>query len=112
MFSSARELSLIFVSHLIYSLSSFLLPYAAHPNSPSLQSPCLPCSVALLPGEEQVQEEAAVHNGCHDDRKSNGSKVCLLLLPEPSGLDFQLLIQGHECLTLVSLALLLLHIHS
>lgn len=99
MFSSARMLSLIFVSHLIYSLSSFLLPYAAHPTSTPLQSPCLSCSVALLPGEEQVQEEAAVHNGCHDDHKSNGSKVCLLLLPEPSRLGFQLLIQDQEYLT-------------
>ncbi|XP_058509080.1 adenylate cyclase type 9-like isoform X1 [Solea solea] len=38
----------------------------------STKSPCLPCSV--LPVEEQVLEEEAVLNGCHDDHKTNSSK--------------------------------------
>ncbi|XP_033501380.1 adenylate cyclase type 9 [Epinephelus lanceolatus] len=40
----------------------------------SAKSPCISCSVALIPGEDQVLEEGAVHNGCHDDRKTNSSK--------------------------------------
>uniref|UniRef100_A0A667Z770 adenylate cyclase n=1 Tax=Myripristis murdjan TaxID=586833 RepID=A0A667Z770_9TELE len=34
-------------------------------------SPCLSCSVVLIPGEDQVLEEGAVQNGCHDDNKTN-----------------------------------------
>ncbi|RVE69542.1 hypothetical protein OJAV_G00078750 [Oryzias javanicus] len=34
--------------------------------------PCLPCSVALIAGEDQVLE--LVHNGCHDDHKPNNSE--------------------------------------
>uniref|UniRef100_A0A3Q1KGR2 adenylate cyclase n=1 Tax=Anabas testudineus TaxID=64144 RepID=A0A3Q1KGR2_ANATE len=37
------------------------------------KSPCQ-CSVVLIPGEDQVQEEGAVHNGCHDDHKNNSNK--------------------------------------
>ncbi|XP_035510695.1 adenylate cyclase type 9-like isoform X2 [Morone saxatilis] len=40
----------------------------------SVKSPCLSCSVVLIPGEDQVLEEGAVHNGCHDDHKTNSSK--------------------------------------
>lgn len=45
-----------------------------------VQPPCLPCSVALIAGEDQVLE--LVHNGCHDDHKANNSEVSLLLTPE------------------------------
>ncbi|XP_071764516.1 adenylate cyclase type 9 [Centroberyx gerrardi] len=38
------------------------------------QSPCLSCSVVLIPGEDQVLEEGAVQNGCHDDHKNNSNK--------------------------------------
>ncbi|KAM6957239.1 adenylate cyclase type 9 [Aplochiton taeniatus] len=38
------------------------------------KSPCLSCSVVLMPGEAQVPEEGPLHNGCHDDRKTNSSK--------------------------------------
>ncbi|XP_047426833.1 adenylate cyclase type 9-like isoform X2 [Mugil cephalus] len=38
------------------------------------KSPCLSCSVALIAGEDQVHEEGMVHNGCHDDHKTNSSK--------------------------------------
>ncbi|XP_060882275.1 adenylate cyclase type 9-like [Labrus mixtus] len=38
------------------------------------KSPCLSCSVVLIPGEDQVLEEGAVHNGCHDNHKTNSSK--------------------------------------
>ncbi|KAI3359811.1 hypothetical protein L3Q82_014183 [Scortum barcoo] len=40
----------------------------------SAKSPCLSCSVVLIPGEDQVLEEGAVHNGCHDDHKTTSSK--------------------------------------
>ncbi|XP_070703402.1 adenylate cyclase type 9-like [Pempheris klunzingeri] len=40
----------------------------------STKSPCLSCSVGLVPGEDQVLEEVAVRNGCHDDNKTNSSK--------------------------------------
>ncbi|KAM9346659.1 adenylate cyclase type 9 [Symphorus nematophorus] len=43
-------------------------------HSESAKSPCLSCSVVLIPGEDQVLEEGAEHNGCHDDRKTNSSK--------------------------------------
>uniref|UniRef100_A0A8C9WYI7 adenylate cyclase n=1 Tax=Sander lucioperca TaxID=283035 RepID=A0A8C9WYI7_SANLU len=36
-------------------------------------SPCTSCSVVLIPGEDQVLEEGAVHNGCHDDHKTNST---------------------------------------
>ncbi|XP_008328091.1 adenylate cyclase type 9 isoform X4 [Cynoglossus semilaevis] len=36
------------------------------------KSPCLSCSV--IPGEEQVMDEGAVVNGCHDEYKTNGNK--------------------------------------
>lgn len=39
----------------------------------SAKSPCLSCSVVLIPGEDQVLEEGAVHNGCHDDHKTTTS---------------------------------------
>ncbi|KAM4598247.1 adenylate cyclase type 9 [Polymixia lowei] len=39
------------------------------------KSPCLSCSVVLVPGEDQVLEEAVVvQNGCHDDHKTNSNK--------------------------------------
>lgn len=38
------------------------------------KSPCLSCSATLMPGEDQVLEEGAVHNGCHDDHKTNSNK--------------------------------------
>ncbi|XP_008282003.1 adenylate cyclase type 9 [Stegastes partitus] len=38
------------------------------------KSPCLSCSVALIAGEDRVLEEGMVHNGCHDDHKTNSSK--------------------------------------
>ncbi|XP_029914898.1 adenylate cyclase type 9 [Myripristis murdjan] len=38
------------------------------------KSPCLSCSVVLIPGEDQVLEEGAVQNGCHDDNKTNSNK--------------------------------------
>uniref|UniRef100_A0A667Z774 adenylate cyclase n=1 Tax=Myripristis murdjan TaxID=586833 RepID=A0A667Z774_9TELE len=38
-------------------------------------SPCLSCSVVLIPGEDQVLEEGAVQNGCHDDNKTNSNKT-------------------------------------
>lgn len=78
MFFLAHRLSLIYVSQLMNSLSSLLPPYAS-----LRQSPCLSCSVILIPGEDQVLEEGSTHNGCHDDHnKTNSSKVSLLL-PEP-----------------------------
>ncbi|XP_059203869.1 adenylate cyclase type 9-like isoform X2 [Centropristis striata] len=40
----------------------------------SAKSPCISCSVVLIPGEDQVLEEGAVHNGCYDDHKTNNSK--------------------------------------
>ncbi|XP_078124821.1 adenylate cyclase type 9 isoform X1 [Sander vitreus] len=40
----------------------------------SAKSPCTSCSVVLIPGEDQVLEEGAIHNGCHDDHKTNSSK--------------------------------------
>ncbi|XP_037648214.1 adenylate cyclase type 9-like [Sebastes umbrosus] len=53
-------------------------PDAAPSASPlppdSAKSPCVSCSVVLIPGEDQVLEEGAVHNGCHDDHKTNISK--------------------------------------
>ncbi|XP_044037062.1 adenylate cyclase type 9-like [Siniperca chuatsi] len=39
----------------------------------SAKSPCLSCSVVLIPGEDQVLEDGAVHNGCHDDHKTSSS---------------------------------------
>ncbi|XP_075936660.1 adenylate cyclase type 9 [Anarhichas minor] len=36
----------------------------------SAKSPCISCSVVLIPGEDQVLEEAAVHNACPDDHKT------------------------------------------
>lgn len=49
----------------------------ATPISASPQSPCLSCSsVVLIPGEDQLLEEEAVHNGCLEDHQANGSKVC------------------------------------
>lgn len=96
MFFSAHVLSLIYVSRLMNSLSSFLLPYASF-----RQSPCLPCSVVLIPGEDQVLEEGSTHNGCHDDHKTNSSKVSLSSWPGP---DFQLLKKNNEkCSTFFSL---------
>nr|XP_046272098.1 adenylate cyclase type 9-like isoform X2 [Scatophagus argus] len=40
----------------------------------SVKSPCLSCSVSLIPGEDQLLEEGAVHNGCQDDHKTNSNK--------------------------------------
>uniref|UniRef100_A0A3B5BG57 adenylate cyclase n=1 Tax=Stegastes partitus TaxID=144197 RepID=A0A3B5BG57_9TELE len=67
------------ISQLINSPSFLLhLPvYCPPPISTSLQSPCLSCSVALIAGEDRVLEEGMVHNGCHDDHKTNSSKVSL-----------------------------------
>ncbi|CAK6962987.1 adenylate cyclase type 9-like [Scomber scombrus] len=47
------------------------------------KSPCLSCSVVLIPGEDQVLEEGAVHNGCHDDHKTNSSKDSTMLKCSP-----------------------------
>ncbi|KAM9393708.1 adenylate cyclase type 9 [Pholidichthys leucotaenia] len=49
-------------------------PSACSLNPERAKSPCLSCSVALIAGEDQVLEEAMVHNGCHDDYKTNISK--------------------------------------
>ncbi|XP_045070585.1 adenylate cyclase type 9-like [Coregonus clupeaformis] len=38
------------------------------------KSPCLSCSVAVVPEEDQVLEEGMVQNGCHDDHTTNRSK--------------------------------------
>lgn len=38
------------------------------------KSPCLSCSVVLIPAEDQVLEEGAVHNGCQENHKTNSSK--------------------------------------
>ncbi|KAM9843964.1 adenylate cyclase type 9 [Aulostomus maculatus] len=38
------------------------------------KSPCISCSTILIPGEDQVLEEREVHNGCHDDHKTNNTK--------------------------------------
>uniref|UniRef100_UPI0037E92019 adenylate cyclase type 9-like n=1 Tax=Semicossyphus pulcher TaxID=241346 RepID=UPI0037E92019 len=40
----------------------------------SAKSPCVSCSVVLIPGEDQVLEEGAVNNGCHDNHKTNSTK--------------------------------------
>uniref|UniRef100_A0A8C2XDQ9 adenylate cyclase n=1 Tax=Cyclopterus lumpus TaxID=8103 RepID=A0A8C2XDQ9_CYCLU len=56
----------------------FLRSHMPHaPTSTALQSPCISCSVVLIPVEDQVLEEAAVPNGCHDDHKTNSIKVSL-----------------------------------
>uniref|UniRef100_A0A673AQ48 adenylate cyclase n=1 Tax=Sphaeramia orbicularis TaxID=375764 RepID=A0A673AQ48_9TELE len=80
---------LFLFSHLYMYISQFIMsflffapydassPYCAPLNSTSLQSPCLSCSATLMPGEDQVLEEGAVHNGCHDDHKTNSNKVSL-----------------------------------
>ncbi|XP_029015869.1 adenylate cyclase type 9-like [Betta splendens] len=47
-------------------------------------SPCLSCSVVLIPGENQVQEEEAVHNGCHDNHKNNSNKDSSSLKRSPA----------------------------
>uniref|UniRef100_A0A3P9LDJ7 adenylate cyclase n=1 Tax=Oryzias latipes TaxID=8090 RepID=A0A3P9LDJ7_ORYLA len=44
--------------------------------------PCLPCSVALIAGEDQVLE--LVHNGCHDDHKTNNSEDSSNLKTSPA----------------------------
>ncbi|XP_019113588.2 adenylate cyclase type 9 [Larimichthys crocea] len=49
-------------------------PSACTIPSDSVKSPCLSCSVVLMPGEDQVLEEGAVPSGCHDDHKTNSSK--------------------------------------
>uniref|UniRef100_A0A8D3B0R5 adenylate cyclase n=1 Tax=Scophthalmus maximus TaxID=52904 RepID=A0A8D3B0R5_SCOMX len=50
-------------------------PPACTPGPDITNSPCLSCSVVLIPGEEQDSEEGAVINGCHiDDHKTNSSK--------------------------------------
>ncbi|XP_032393223.1 adenylate cyclase type 9 isoform X1 [Etheostoma spectabile] len=38
------------------------------------KSPCISCSVVRIPGVDQILEEGAVHNGRHDDHKTNSSK--------------------------------------
>eukprot|EP00063_Salmo_salar_P074960 XP_014049795.1 PREDICTED: adenylate cyclase type 9-like [Salmo salar] len=40
----------------------------------SLQSPCISCSAAVVPKEDQVLEKGTVQNGCHDDHTTNSSK--------------------------------------
>ncbi|XP_017291436.1 adenylate cyclase type 9 [Kryptolebias marmoratus] len=35
------------------------------------KSPCLSCSMSLIAGEDQVLDEGIVHNGCHEDNKTN-----------------------------------------
>lgn len=85
--------SLICAFLFIYSLSSLWLPYATTPISSSLQSPCLSCSsVVLLPGEDQLLEDGAVHNGGHEDLQANGSKVRTLFLCKAKTLN------AHWCL--------------
>ncbi|XP_034568099.1 adenylate cyclase type 9-like [Notolabrus celidotus] len=49
-------------------------PSACNLPPESAQSPSLSCSVVLIPGEDQVPGEGAVHNGCHDNHKTNSSK--------------------------------------
>ncbi|KAL4658139.1 adenylate cyclase type 9 [Arapaima gigas] len=39
------------------------------------ESPCISCTVVLLPGEDKSQETVAVMNGCQDEHKSNSSKA-------------------------------------
>ncbi|XP_023666351.2 adenylate cyclase type 9 [Paramormyrops kingsleyae] len=39
------------------------------------ETPCLSCSVVLIPGEDGVQEEGAVQNGCQDELKGNSGKA-------------------------------------
>ncbi|KAJ4932159.1 hypothetical protein JOQ06_010585 [Pogonophryne albipinna] len=41
----------------------------------SAKSPCISCSVVLIPVEDPVLEEGAVHNGCHDDHKINTKDI-------------------------------------
>uniref|UniRef100_A0A1A8GAD3 adenylate cyclase n=1 Tax=Nothobranchius korthausae TaxID=1143690 RepID=A0A1A8GAD3_9TELE len=35
------------------------------------KSPCLSCSMTLIAGEDPALEEGIVHNGCHEDTKTN-----------------------------------------
>ncbi|XP_070837822.1 adenylate cyclase type 9-like [Chaetodon trifascialis] len=49
-------------------------PAACTLPADSAKSPCLSCSVVLIPGEEQVLEEGEVRNGRHDDHKTTGTK--------------------------------------
>ncbi|XP_071329738.1 adenylate cyclase type 9-like [Trachinotus anak] len=49
-------------------------PSACSVAPETAKSPCLSCSVVLMPGEDQVKEEGAVLNGCQDDHKTNSSK--------------------------------------
>ncbi|XP_010786418.1 adenylate cyclase type 9 [Notothenia coriiceps] len=39
------------------------------------ESPCISCSVVLIPVEDPVLKEGAVHNGCHDDYKINTKDI-------------------------------------
>nr|XP_040046679.1 adenylate cyclase type 9-like [Gasterosteus aculeatus aculeatus] len=60
-------------------------PHMLHaPTSSAPQSPCLSCSVLLIQGEDRVLEEAAVHDGCSDDRKTNSNKDTLNLKCSPA----------------------------
>ncbi|KAM7386892.1 hypothetical protein PAMA_009492 [Pampus argenteus] len=49
-----------------------------------VNSPCLSCSKVLIPGEDQVLEEGTVHNGCHDDHKTNSSKESTIMKCSPA----------------------------
>lgn len=96
---SAHMPSLISISHFINSHSSDMIHLPFHtglsppqPFTPPIQSPCLSCSAVLIPGEDQATEEAAVLNGCHDDHKTNSSKVSGLLLAEANTQDGKWLI--------------------
>lgn len=69
--------ALLDLRHLLHEFSSFLLYSLSFCVTRLItpQSPCLSCSVALIAGEDQVLEEGMVHNGCHDDHKTNSGKV-------------------------------------
>lgn len=47
--------------------------------------------MVLIPGEDQVVEDGAVHNGGHEELQGNGSKVCTSFLLE----DFKFTL-GHR----------------
>ncbi|KAM3863898.1 adenylate cyclase type 9 [Diretmus argenteus] len=47
------------------------------PSAGTLAPDTTTSSVVLIPGEDQVLEEGAVQNGCHDDHKTNSSKDSL-----------------------------------
>lgn len=78
MFFTAHMLFLICISQFIDSLPSyiaspFILP---PPTSASLQSPCLSCSVVLIPGQDQVLEEGSVRKRENGKAEGWGNAAC------------------------------------